>query len=1082
MNLSGAPKDILIEIFMKLDPKFLVRTCNLVCKQWYQILEEDTFWLVRATNENCREILPPQELVKLVRNDYRLAKMFIKRPFNRNLIVETYDEKKSTGWNNVDNSVLNSRYSDYVIIKPPTKIVTDSVSIENFIEYNIVQIPQNHQKGSANKYMIIFFGTQEHAYLRESEICKYVENRAKFEVHRKQKHFDSAINEVCVEAGLIPFEFLGESHSSSPQPENNNSIARDEPSTSYQIEGHISPLAGPSNGDTSFNSAQIYSSANDFIQTTRPRRNSSSITFKDLLIPTYREGGAKSASTKKSFANSFSAYYEKAIKNYESYNGPKSVSSNGSLKRRRMKNESISLGDNFNINDAIDIDNLHPSILEHLDLKTSDLLSEGRKRLNSANSHQYPYQEPCGSGISHVFKEPYRDRMTSISHNSIGNCSMASGLGGGRTRYMSGMSDINFDDQEWNPQQFYAMLDEYGDQSDVDKTGIVSKEDIIEGRSCDECGYSIYVCEGKYRCARESCNIFNGAVLGQDKVAWDKKVKEEADAKALEAARKATNTILPTPRVTRNQGLSRVLTDTAAANALETPKVEPRAIRPKVVNKPPRIDPRDYSLLEEPRVPKIPKEKPEGATGGRSQKRGSYRKTKRPVGRPRKINTESPPLERTLQSSTGRESYEDYERPAKIAKMELPMLPNMSNLTNRGVAEEAQRRLRLMGQMKMRPNEAEDRARDKLKVLNKKAKFTPPAGYGGIRTCFLCRAQVRPQQSTKNKHRWRCIGKNCRKWYGWVTQGDEVPLDFGTRGHWKGLNFTILYICKADPSIQTLKYVSFVDFQAKTGETFKLANGSIARVVRRCFDVADLSEAGVTEKNFDGSIIRPRHMMTGYQLTSRFNKRGLEICRTASTIANSQASRSVVSRQHNSTGNSIFPTTYSSKPIILTSSPHIERTLLEIGHERFVVEDDRASDDEEEIDVETIDDEPSIFTPTSYPIKQEVEEEVSIPLHAPKIEHIIKRLPVPIETTRYETNPMEEPSILFKMLAKNAEELARRSSTEANCSSAVDCCIDMLAASFGPLLKVLSNHSGKKLLSEEAEFALTQTTIRLLTK
>lgn len=38
-----------------------------------------------------------------------------------------------------------------------------------------------------------------------------------------------------------------------------------------------------------------------------------------------------------------------------------------------------------------------------------------------------------------------------------------------------------------------------------------------------------------------------------------------------------------------------------------------------------------------------------------------------------------------------------------------------------------------------------------------------------------------------NKHRWRCVDKKCRKWYGWVKSDDEIPKDLGKKGRWREL-------------------------------------------------------------------------------------------------------------------------------------------------------------------------------------------------------------------------------------------------------------------------------------------------------
>jgi hypothetical protein len=77
---------------------------------------------------------------------------------------------------------------------------------------------------------------------------------------------------------------------------------------------------------------------------------------------------------------------------------------------------------------------------------------------------------------------------------------------------------------------------------------------------------------------------------------------------------------------------------------------------------------------------------------------------------------------------------------------------------------------------------------------------TPPVAANGMRLCTYCGSQVRPQMCGGNKHRWRCVDKKCRKWYGWVRSNEvlyyhldvviiilcqEVPDDLGKKGRWK---------------------------------------------------------------------------------------------------------------------------------------------------------------------------------------------------------------------------------------------------------------------------------------------------------
>ncbi|KAI6234483.1 PWWP domain-containing protein [Aphelenchoides fujianensis] len=64
---------------------------------------------------------------------------------------------------------------------------------------------------------------------------------------------------------------------------------------------------------------------------------------------------------------------------------------------------------------------------------------------------------------------------------------------------------------------------------------------------------------------------------------------------------------------------------------------------------------------------------------------------------------------------------------------------------------------------------------------------TPPVSADGVRYCYFCPGQVRPQMCGGNKHRWRCVDKKCRKWYGWVKSNDVIPRDLGKKGRWKDL-------------------------------------------------------------------------------------------------------------------------------------------------------------------------------------------------------------------------------------------------------------------------------------------------------
>ncbi|VDK85679.1 unnamed protein product [Onchocerca ochengi] len=78
-----------------------------------------------------------------------------------------------------------------------------------------------------------------------------------------------------------------------------------------------------------------------------------------------------------------------------------------------------------------------------------------------------------------------------------------------------------------------------------------------------------------------------------------------------------------------------------------------------------------------------------------------------------------------------------------------------------------------------------------------KVEKTPLVAEDGCRHCFHCNGQVRPQMCGGNRHRWRCVDKKCRKWYGWVRSHEEIPKDLGKKGRWKDL----IKIRRKSPSI-----------------------------------------------------------------------------------------------------------------------------------------------------------------------------------------------------------------------------------------------------------------------------------------
>ncbi|VDN88448.1 unnamed protein product [Brugia pahangi] len=73
-----------------------------------------------------------------------------------------------------------------------------------------------------------------------------------------------------------------------------------------------------------------------------------------------------------------------------------------------------------------------------------------------------------------------------------------------------------------------------------------------------------------------------------------------------------------------------------------------------------------------------------------------------------------------------------------------------------------------------------------------------------------------------NRHRWRCVDKKCRKWYGWVRSHEEIPKDLGKKGRWKDL----IKIRRKSPSVsetegEQVSLICFIIFRVNQLEKLR---------------------------------------------------------------------------------------------------------------------------------------------------------------------------------------------------------------------------------------------------------------------
>uniref|UniRef100_A0A0N5B7V9 F-box domain-containing protein n=1 Tax=Strongyloides papillosus TaxID=174720 RepID=A0A0N5B7V9_STREA len=96
--INTLPPEIIFKIFNYLPAKYVVKQCSIVCKNWKTIIQKPQYWINRSLNEGCREVLPPAEIVNDPIYEWNFAKLFILRPFNRNLILNPSGEFGLEGW------------------------------------------------------------------------------------------------------------------------------------------------------------------------------------------------------------------------------------------------------------------------------------------------------------------------------------------------------------------------------------------------------------------------------------------------------------------------------------------------------------------------------------------------------------------------------------------------------------------------------------------------------------------------------------------------------------------------------------------------------------------------------------------------------------------------------------------------------------------------------------------------------------------------------------------------------------------------------------------------------------------------
>jgi len=107
-NIGDATIDELILLHLD-DPRTLTAICPTVCKRWRDILATASFWIEKCLFNGVS--LPSRAHRSLLSvTDYR--RIWIRRPFNRNLVVNPSGEDNFNGWKIVKDG--GHRYFNYI--------------------------------------------------------------------------------------------------------------------------------------------------------------------------------------------------------------------------------------------------------------------------------------------------------------------------------------------------------------------------------------------------------------------------------------------------------------------------------------------------------------------------------------------------------------------------------------------------------------------------------------------------------------------------------------------------------------------------------------------------------------------------------------------------------------------------------------------------------------------------------------------------------------------------------------------------------------------------------------------------------
>uniref|UniRef100_A0AC35UBK4 F-box domain-containing protein n=1 Tax=Rhabditophanes sp. KR3021 TaxID=114890 RepID=A0AC35UBK4_9BILA len=132
VQLNNIPYDILIQILGRIEGKEIIRTCKLVSKNWYSVVSRSSFWIKKAEREGIRHLLPPRHLLQIEKYKWDCEKIYILKPFERNLIKNGSGQEDRKHWEFFEGEEVidtsDSKYwkiakiQDPIVERPPVGI------------------------------------------------------------------------------------------------------------------------------------------------------------------------------------------------------------------------------------------------------------------------------------------------------------------------------------------------------------------------------------------------------------------------------------------------------------------------------------------------------------------------------------------------------------------------------------------------------------------------------------------------------------------------------------------------------------------------------------------------------------------------------------------------------------------------------------------------------------------------------------------------------------------------------------------------------------------------------------------------